>query len=604
MNVLFITPPTLALYAPKRSQEMCMGASVVTGYLKNKGHDVQHFDCNIMLSAIRNKYPRLSHKDFIALTRKDSLVKILNNEHKEVIQPMIWADMLSTEIIDNCTFDKIDQICITLDRRLYTFFPTITAFAMSLLILKYLDELGIDVANTPVHLGGLKGLQMVEAFDPTYIDYIFDNVYNRDLMPAIWFGRDLHKWYADSFEPQKIENGTIGDIGFKKYLNNPYDTLYDGEYWPPSIPEEADVFTKEVLALNPKLKNTSLKIVPYKFTKGCLFKCEFCGDGLRGKKSFSYEKADNIVEGIQNLYDQGYTNFRFFNTNVNFKLSHVIDFCNQIVQRGMKIRWSDSANMAVANQEMFNALAEAGCIKLWFGTEHTSQRILKQIRKPCTDPEQVHRVLEWANGVGIWSCCNFIYNFPHETDQEFFDMIAYIKMAREKELMNAYQINSFVLLEDSGYRMYPEKFGIKFRDEFSTKGRHLIYDEIDGKTWEEIQSISESKANYVKKLFGEIKNENDLRANDAFLFNCYNSGLNKEEVIKLLNEIMQMEYNSDYMNLLASMVPGGDKFKDILQQTKMPYTVSTTNAITPWNNNSAGINDRSTPDATATLILK
>ncbi|MEK9699708.1 MAG: radical SAM protein, partial [Candidatus Poseidoniales archaeon] len=414
MNVLFITPPTLSLYTPKRGQEICMGASVVTGYLKNKGHDVHHFDCNIMLSTIRHQFDNLSEDDFISLTKKDSLVDILNGDNTTTNTPMAWADWLATEIVDNCKFDTIDQICITLDRRLYTFYPTVSAFAMSLLILKYLDEMGIDVTNIPVHMGGLKGLQMIEAYDPTYIDYVFENVNDRNLMPA----------------------------------------------------------TDEVLALNPKLKNTSLKIVPYKFTKGCLFKCEFCGDGLRGKKSFRYETADTIVEGIQHLYDQGYTNFRFFNTNVNFKLSHVIDFCNQIVQRGMKIRWSDSANMAVCNEEMFKALAEAGCIKLWFGTEHTSERILKQIRKPCTSAEQVHRVLEWANGVDIWSCCNFIYNFPHETDEEFRDMIDYIAMAREKELMNAYQINSFVLLEDSGYRMYPEKFGIKFRDEFSTKGRH------------------------------------------------------------------------------------------------------------------------------------
>jgi len=575
---------------------MCMGASVVIGYLKSKGHDVQHFDCNIMLSTIRHKFPQLPGNDFASLTEKESLVSILNDEHDTAILPMGWADWLAAEIADNCRFENIDQICITLDRRLYTFFPSVSAFAMSLLILKYLNEMGIDVANIPIHMGGLKGLQMIEAYDSTYIDYVFDNVNDRNLMPAVWFGRDLHTWYNESFNPQKIQNGTIGDIGFKKSWKDPYDTLYDGEYWPQNIPKEADVFTDEVLALHPKLKNTSLKIVPYKFTKGCLFKCEFCGDGLRGKKSFRYETADTIVEGIQQLYDQGYTNFRFFNTNVNFKLSHVIDFCNQIVKRGMKIRWSDSANMAVCNEEMFKALAEAGCIKLWFGTEHTSERILKQIRKPCTSAEQVHRVLEWANSVDIWSCCNFIYNFPHETDEEFRDMIDYIAMAREKELMNAYQINPFVLLEDSGYRMYPEKFGIKFRDEFSTTGRHLVYDEIDGKSWGGIQASAKSKGKYIEQRLGIIRNENDLRANDAFLFNCYNSGLTKKEVIDLLGKIMQKNFNQKYMDLLASKVDKVHIYRRILDDIKTPGLVSKTKTIDPWNNKSAGINDRATED--------
>lgn len=592
MNVLFITPPTLSLYTPKRGQEICMGASVLTGYLKNKGHQVHHFDCNIMLSTIRYQYPNLSKEDFISITKKDSLVSILNDEKVSGNLPMAWADWLAMEIIDNCKFETIDQICITLDRRLYTFYPSVSAFSMSLLILKYLDEMGIDVANTPVHMGGLKGLLMLEAYDPTYIKYVFENVNNKDLMPAVWFGRDLHTWYNNSFSLGKIENGTIGEIGYKKQLNDPYDNLYDGEYWPESIPKYADVFTDEVLELNPKLKNTSLKILPFKFTKGCLFKCEFCGDGLRGKKSFRYDPADTIVDGIQRMYDQGYTNFRFFNTNVNFKLSHVIDFCNKIVQRGMKIRWSDSANMAVANQEMFQALADAGCIKLWFGTEHTSERILKQVRKPCTSAEQVHRVLEWSNNVGIWSCCNFIFNFPTETDEEFYNMIDYIAMAREKELMNAYQINSFVLLEDSGYRMYPQKFGIKFRDEFSTTGRHLVYDEVDGKSWEEIQESSAWKERYVEKRLGVIRNENDLRANDAFLFNCYNSGLNKKEIIDLLQKIMNKDkkFKETYMDLLASKIPGGNVYKKILNDIKEPGVVATSRNPQPWNRESAGLN--------------
>ena len=592
MNILFITPPTLSLYIHKRSQEISMGASVVTGYLKSKGHNVQHFDCNIMLGEIRHRYPLLSDKDFNDITKKDNLVKILNDEYTEKNMAILFADWLAGEIADNLEFETIDQICITLDRRLYTFFPTVSAFAMSFIILKYLNEMGIDVESIPIHMGGQKGLEMVDAFDTSYMQYVMDNVNNKNLNPAIWWGRDLHFWYQNYVEPMKKLNGHIGEIGYKKYLNKPYDTLYDGEYWPPSIHENADVFTDEVLALNPKLKNTSLKIVPYKFTKGCLFKCEFCGDGLRGKKSFSYQKADDIVEGIQRLYDQGYTNFRFFNTNVNFKLSHVIDFCNQIVQRGMKIRWSDSANMAVANQEMFQALADAGCIKLWFGTEHTSARILKQVRKPCTDPAQVHRVLEWANSVGIWSCCNFIFNFPHETDEEFYDMISYIENARRNELMNAYQINSFVLLEDSGYRMYPEKFGIKFRDEFSTTGRHLVFDEIDGKSWEEIQKSSNRKMQYITERLGDIKNENDLRANDAFLFNCYNSGLTKQEIINLLEVIMTKEYKMRYMESLASLVPYGFRFKEELQKNRLIETnlMSGIGANSqPWNNKSAGV---------------
>ncbi|MEK9699709.1 MAG: hypothetical protein VW270_28285, partial [Candidatus Poseidoniales archaeon] len=77
------------------------------------------------------------------------------------------------------------------------------------------------------------------------------------------------------------------------------------------------------------------------------------------------------------------------------------------------------------------------------------------------------------------------------------------------------------------------------------------------KTWEEINESSTEKEKYVNRRLGIIRNENDLRANDAFLFNCYNSGLNKQEVIDLLAKIMQTSYKDTYMDLLASKVPGG-----------------------------------------------
>jgi len=158
--------------------------------------------------------------------------------------------------------------------------------------------------------------------------------------------------------------------------------------------------------------------------------------------------------------------------------------------------------------------------------------------------------------------------------------------------MNAYQINSFVLLEDSGYRMYPEKFGIKFRDEFSTTGRHLVFDEIDGKSWEEIQKSSNRKMQYITERLGDIKNENDLRANDAFLFNCYNSGLTKQEIINLLEVIMTKEYKMRYMESLASLVPYGFRFKEELQKNRLIETnlMSGIGANSqPWNNKSAGV---------------
>ena len=125
------------------------------------------------------------------------------------------------------------------------------------------------------------------------------------------------------------------------------------------------------------------------------------------------------------MYDLGFTDFKFFNDNLNFKIRFLIEFANEVVRRNMKIRFSDSANLRVGNQEMFNAIAEAGCVKLWYGTETISNRILKEVHKEVKQ-NQVHNMMQWASAAGIMNFSNFIFNFPHETDEEFMMLYDFI----------------------------------------------------------------------------------------------------------------------------------------------------------------------------------
>lgn len=83
----------------------------------------------------------------------------------------------------------------------------------------------------------------------------------------------------------------------------------------------------------------------------------------------------------------------------------------------------------------------------WCGTETVSERLLKIIKKNLNQ-EKIERGLRAADANGIWNCCNFIYNFPHETEAEFANLVDFITTS---ELVNTYEANEFLLLAETDY---------------------------------------------------------------------------------------------------------------------------------------------------------
>ena len=294
-----------------------------------------------------------------------------------------------------------------------------------------------------------------------------------------------------------------------------------------------DIFPKETYDKYEKLHTIEdITLAPFKFSEGCIFKCAFCPSGL--DPTFLKNDAIQTVDSIERVYDLGFTDFKFFNDNLNFKIRFLKEFSNEIVKRNIKIRFSDSANLRVGDKEMFDAIAEAGCIKLWYGTETISNRILKEVHKEVGE-NQVHKMMQWASDAGIMNLSNFIYNFPHESDEEFMMLFNFIKEYLGNGLMDAYKLSQFRVLLDTEYEKFPERFRITLR-ELDEADKMYKFDEVGGLKWEDRLAVGEQRDN---KLRSEIisKGNQFVYTNDHLTFGLRKAGYGKAETKKILKEL-------------------------------------------------------------------
>lgn len=546
MRVLFISTPVLSLFNIKPFAEPNIGGGMVAGGLRAQGIDTDYIDLNSMLMNHRSSHEflgivsgkaTLSREEFDTLTTLQGLNDYLSGK---IVPPRIksWADFLTTKLVEKNLPDP-DVLAVTIERRMEDYYLSYGAFNFLIILRKHLNS--HLPKNIPFYVGGSYTLDLLTDHD--YLNTVIDHIIDKSLLPNVFFKGQAHNQFSEYLrenlekDRSSSSRGTINQLLQRDKVKKSFpaltpDNLEDGNLKPDLL------FPKNLREKIPELNDIKpFNFYNWKFSEGCIFKCSFCRSGL--SPYFEKDDLSYIIDCLQYFNDQGVEYLRFFNDNFNFKQKWVYEFCNEIVKRNIKIKWSDSANMRIGDKDMFQAMADAGCIKLWYGTETVSNRILKLIRKDVKQ-DRILQVLEWADAAKIWNSCNFIFNFPTETDEEFDELCQFIIKNHSSGLINSYHIGSFRLLPDAEYEADPARFGVKL-SVLDKKHRRYQYEEIDGLSWSEICDREERRRNTLLDL--GIANANiSLHQNDYLFFSLDKIfGKNKKAKIKAMNEAVNFK---------------------------------------------------------------
>lgn len=240
------------------------------------------------------------------------------------------------------------------------------------------------------------------------------------------------------------------------------------------------------------LYHTPELVLPVQTSRGCYWgKCAFCNLHLDHKK-YRPRKIDLVMEDIRTLSKKHNTKF-FFITDESMPLSAMGKLSDRIIETEMDVKWICGARFEKAlDSNLLEKASRAGCLKIVFGLESYSQRVLDLMDKG-TQGNNITRVVQDCLKYDIALHLYIIIGFLTETKEEAMETVNFI--LNNKGLLHSYGFSCLPCLFDlekgSPIMDSPEKFGLK---KIMTPAQHdlslgYIFESTRGMTPEEAENM-------------------------------------------------------------------------------------------------------------------
>jgi len=177
------------------------------------------------------------------------------------------------------------------------------------------------------------------------------------------------------------------------------------------------------------LKKTNIDMIAAGVTsgRGCPNRCIFCSSAAFCKSMLRLRNPKSFVDEIELLYKKyGVRAFSFWDDTLTVVRKHVVEICNEIIKRKLNIIWYCRARVNTVDYEMLKLIKKSGCIRISFGIESGSPKILKIIRKNIT-LDQARRAVKWCSDLDLVTSLNFMVNHPYETLDDLKQTIKVMK---------------------------------------------------------------------------------------------------------------------------------------------------------------------------------
>jgi anaerobic magnesium-protoporphyrin IX monomethyl ester cyclase len=190
-------------------------------------------------------------------------------------------------------------------------------------------------------------------------------------------------------------------------------------------------------SLLPSLKNYRPAIGNYRklpvaiivSSRGCPFPCTICDRAVSGTK-VRLRSAKHVVDEMETLTTEfGAREIIFFDDLFTVNRNRVMDICDEIIKRGLKIVWNCESRVDTVDQEMLHKMKSAGCWQVSYGIESGNQDILDSIKKGTTVKKAIDAIT-MTKAANLKTRGFFILGLPGETLQTMDETVAFAKSLR------------------------------------------------------------------------------------------------------------------------------------------------------------------------------
>ncbi len=189
------------------------------------------------------------------------------------------------------------------------------------------------------------------------------------------------------------------------------------------------------------------RIVTTMFTsRGCPFQCAFCDRPHLGKR-FRARSAKSVVDEVEECLSFGIQEILVYDDTFTVERQRTLDICDEIIKRGLKFIWDIRARVDTVDEEVLKKLKEAGCVRIHFGVEAGTEKILKVLNKGI-QLDKVEKVFKDAKKADIERLGYFMIGAPTETKEDINQTIKFAKK------INPDYVHITILTPYPGTRIY------------------------------------------------------------------------------------------------------------------------------------------------------
>jgi radical SAM superfamily enzyme YgiQ (UPF0313 family) len=160
--------------------------------------------------------------------------------------------------------------------------------------------------------------------------------------------------------------------------------------------------------------------MPMLATRGCPYRCTFCSSAFMWTTAWRARDPKLVVDEMIAYRERyGATDFQFEDLTAVIKRSWILQFCREILSRGLECTWQlpSGTRSEAIDEEVARLMVRAGCRNFSYSIESGSEETLRIIKKRI-HLDRVHASARAAMRAGIRLQVNFILGFPHETARQ------------------------------------------------------------------------------------------------------------------------------------------------------------------------------------------
>ncbi|MFT7463248.1 MAG: anaerobic magnesium-protoporphyrin IX monomethyl ester cyclase [Pseudohongiellaceae bacterium] len=165
------------------------------------------------------------------------------------------------------------------------------------------------------------------------------------------------------------------------------------------------------------------RTMPVLATRGCPYRCRYCSSANAWTTKWVAREPKQVVDEIEGYVETyGATNFPFQDLTAILKRDWILDFCNELIDRDLKITWQlpTGTRCEVIDDEVAALLRRSGSMQLNFAPESGSEEVRKKIAKQMKE-ESLFNAVKAAVGQGINVTCFFVLGFPRDNVEAYRD---------------------------------------------------------------------------------------------------------------------------------------------------------------------------------------